>query len=163
MKILRKKRSYLKRPMVAVLFVFLPFIIFHFAWIAPVIQWYCLCPESSHQCCCNCRKCIKSRGGFKSFCYLRHHHRHHRPVQREKPITSALHKQKGSGQLETSHVSVETLRCSCNGHLKQISQHKEVLIEKAMGLGIPIPMAGLRFMDNMMPPEIVFPQPEVPG
>ena len=163
MKILRKKRLYLNRPTVVVSFVFLPFLIFHFAWITPVIQWSCLCPESSHQCCCNCSKCIKSRGGFKSFCYLRHNHSHDRPAQRKKSINSAFHKWKGSGQLETGQVSLETLHCDCNGHLKEVSHHKEVLIQKAKGLGLPIPIARLLFMDDLKPPEIVLHRPEVPG
>ena len=55
----------------AVLFV--PVVVLHLAWVTPVVEWSCLCPENqpNHRCCCNCPKCVKNRGGFKSFCHQR--------------------------------------------------------------------------------------------
>jgi len=43
--------------------VFLPFLIFHFLCLAPVVNFLCLCPENdpNRECTCNCSKCVKRR------------------------------------------------------------------------------------------------------
>lgn len=159
MKVLPKKRSHLSRFWMATLFFFLPFLLFHFSWITPVIHRSCLCPEGPHHCSCNCRKCVNSRGGFQMYCHTKAGHGPDGAHEGEKHIDW-----ENSQQSETGRVSLETLYCDCHNHFESITHYsKAFLINKSFGLGGPLHIVTLRLINDAHPPQVVHYQPEVPG
>ncbi len=147
--------------------MFLPFLILHCAWIVPVVEWSCLCPDDDPHwnCCCNCPKCVERRGGFQSYCHLR-------PSQsNESEIGQGVHlpspnteRCSDEGILKPVHVSLETIGCECNSHIKKITLDVQAFIPQATALlTLVLPVASIISRDDRRPPEAIPCQPDVPG
>jgi hypothetical protein len=146
--------------------LFVPVVLLHLAWITPMVEWSCFCPddEPNHQCCCNCPKCIKNRGGFKSFCHLR-------PERVEETNTA-----RGSANIdlfsspgnalapESCHGPHELSICQCDSHITKISLDiKPFLPQALISSARPCPVIRIIPTDDWMPPGAIPCQPHPPG
>ena len=104
--------------------VFLPFLIFHFLCIAPVVNFLCLCPQNdpNWECTCNCSKCTKRRQSTSlSF---------HLSATKDTLKTSILSCKGNSCKLKNRAASkgilpampVESGSCNCRHQSKEVSK-----------------------------------------
>jgi hypothetical protein len=152
------------RRLFAVLFV--PLVIFHLGWITPVVEWSCLCPEDqpNHRCCCNCPKCVKNRGGFKSFCHLRPERVEETEIAKGSSIVDLFSSQGNALLSDNSYGLRELSVCQCDSHIKKISLDIKPFIPQAPTNGVcPFPVVGIILTDDWGPPEAIPCQPDPPG
>jgi len=146
--------------------LFLPFLIFHFAWVTPVIEWSCLCPDEhpGYNCCCNCPKCVKSRGGFESYCRVRPDRSSEVELNEGTDIASLPYNSVTGRALKTPRRCLETLRCECDIHVKKVSLDSKPFLPGTTVLErFPVPVAGITSSDDRRPPEAIPCQPDKPG
>lgn len=146
--------------------LFVPFLMFHFAYLVPVVEWSCICPEGDLHvsCCCNCPKCVKRRGGFESYCHLRHGEAREAVLQNGIQTEIRIDSKEHPDSLERYHVSLDTYGCDCNSHIKKISLDITPLLPPVkICCFIPKPAPATSTPDDRWPPEVVPCQPEVPG
>lgn len=157
----------LKLSRKAALAVFLPFLVLHCAWIVPVVEWSCLCPDDDPHwnCCCNCPKCVERRGGFKSYCHLRPSQSCETEIRQGVSLPSPTPDGHAhDGILKPVHVSLETIGCECSSHIKKISLDVHAFIPQATALlALVLPVASIIPRDDRRPPEAIPCQPDVPG
>ncbi|GEM_PF-1859789 len=197
MKIHGKRRTSLPTLYVVLSALFLPFVVFHFAWITPVVELSCLCPDgdSAYSCCCNCSKCVERRGGLESYCHVNPNRSAEVEIKEGTNISFLVHAQrersssalseakprtaKRSERLSCSvvpgipghvgshkgpRVSLETLGCDCNNHIKEISLDVKLILQRAPISGAcTLPVARLCLADDRRPPEAIPCHPEKPG
>lgn len=162
----RKRSADLSLPHRIVWGLFLPFLILHFACLIPVVERSCLCPEDDPHwnCCCNCPKCVKRRGGFESYCHLRPHQGSEAEMQTGILASALLEESANDSVFKVPYVSLETLSCDCNSHIKRFSlDFKPFLPTMKIPGVVPVPVAAIRSSDDRRPPEAIPCQPEVPG
>ncbi len=160
----RKTRNGLPNRVTAVLFI--PFLVFHCACIIPVMEWSCLCPDDDPhwRCCCNCPKCVKRRGGFKSYCHLRHHESSEAEARMEAGTADHAGKAAPVSELKVPEVSLETLCCNSNSHIKNISLNFKPFLPATKIVGpVPVAVAIIILNNDRRPPEAIPCHPEVPG
>ncbi|AFM23392.1 hypothetical protein [Desulfomonile tiedjei] len=152
------------RPLFAMLFV--PVVVLHLAWITPVVEWSCFCPndEPNHRCCCNCPRCVENRGGFKSFCHVRPEMVDETQIAKRGPIAGLLSSQDNALVSESSHHSRELSICQCDSHIKKISLDIKPFLPQALfNCARPFPVVRIIATDERRPPEAIPCQPNPPG
>ncbi|MFC1834853.1 hypothetical protein ACFL2Q_08980 [Thermodesulfobacteriota bacterium] len=158
------KRKYGRRPrgrqrLTAVLF--LPFLVMHFAWITPMVEWSCLCvdygPEFS--CCCNCPTCVEERGGFISYCQVSPRDGDGRAL-----APSAMNNYTDGAAGGKDRTTIDVLRCDCQSRVTGILLELQPLLPSATVVNIfSFLWTSLTLADAKRPPEAIPCQPEVPG
>jgi len=152
----------LNRARILFAIFFIPVVVLHFAWITPVVEWSCFCPEDepNHQCCCNCPKCVKNRGGFKSFCHLR-------PVEVEETGIDegacSISDQGNATQACSSHSRSEIMTCQCDSHIKKITLDIKPILPSFWTHIVPLPVVKIISTDDRRPPEAIPCPPHRPG
>lgn len=146
--------------------ILIPVVVLHLAWITPLIEWSCFCPdnEPSHRCCCNCPKCIKNRGGFKSFCHLRPDRIQEAQIAKGSSIVDLFSSQGSAVTSESSPEGRELSICQCDSHIKKISLDiKPFLPQEGTSGPLSFPVVRITLTDDWRPPEAVPCQPDTPG
>jgi len=144
----------------------LPLALFHLAWVTPVVQWSCLCPDNDqdHHCCCNCPKCVKNRGGLLSYCHLRAHGSEQALTDQShsaaySPVTLSY-----SGSVDHGRGDSELSICPCNSHIKEISLDIQPFLLQATSNSLrSSPIVGILLTRDCWPPEADPCQPDHPG
>jgi len=152
------------RCLFAVLFV--PVVVLHLAWITPRVEWSCFCPEDrpSYGCCCNCPKCIKNRGGFKSFCHLKPEGFEQTPFTKGTSIVDIFSCQVHEALSDNYPGRPELVTCQCDSHIKKISLDIQPFLPKALlNCACPFPVVRIILTDDRRPPEAIPCQPNPPG
>jgi len=146
--------------------LFIPIVVLHLAWITPLVEWSCFCPEEqpNYGCCCNCPKCIKNRGGFKSFCHLKPERVQETPFPDGTSIVDIFSCQVSS-VLSGNHQSLpEFVTCQCDSHIKKISLDIQPFVPQALlNCARPLPVVRIILTDDWGPPEAIPCQPNPPG
>lgn len=146
---------------------FIPVVVIHLVWVSPLVEWSCFCPEDepNHQCCCNCPKCVKNRGGFKSFCHLRPEKGFDTAISKGSSIVSPLSSEGQGWQDVESHGFREFFGCQCDSHIKKISLDIRPFLPQPQFCGIrPFPIVKIIIRnDDWQPPESIPCQPHPPG
>ncbi len=161
-----KRMTDLSLPERVFLVLFLPFLVVHLAVLIPVVEWSCFCPDDDPHwsCCCNCPKCVKRRRGFKSYCHLKFAHAGEAEPGQGSTIAGLGETAEKKGLFKNHYVSLETLRCDCNGHIKRISiDLKPFLPSIEIPEEVPLPVVARIRSDDHWPPEAIPCHPEVPG
>lgn len=147
---------------------FIPIIVVHLAWITPVVEWSCLCPEDeqNHQCCCNCPKCVKNRGGFKSFCHLRPDRIEEPEIAKGSSVADLLSKGTSPDILAADRFNEhgELSICQCNSHIIKISLDIKIFLPQVLTTWSHLfPFVGIITTDDWWPPEAIPCHPHPPG
>lgn len=143
-----------------------PFVVLHLAWVTPVVEWSCLCPENqpNHRCCCNCPKCVKNRGGFKSFCHQRWENAERGPLAQAVSIGGLISSTSNAIDADRPHTHSELSVCQCDSHIKKISLDFNPCIPQVKTCCLyPVPVARMILTDDWRPPEAIPCQPDSPG
>lgn len=146
--------------------LFIPVVVLHLAWITQLVEWSCLCldDEPNHQCCCNCPKCLKNRGGFKSFCHLRPERVAETQIAKGTSIADLFSSQGNALLSDNSHGPRELSICQCDSHIKKISLEIKPFLPEAPTRGdCPFPAVRIIPADDWRPPEAIPCQPDPPG
>lgn len=157
---------YLNRFQSLVAVLLLPLVLFHLAWLTPVVQWSCLCPDDdvSHRCCCNCPKCVKHRGGFLSYCHLGANGIEQGFTVQSPATGHSVSSWSSSDPSGHGQDGPALSFCPCNSHIKEISLdvHPFLLQETSNGLRSS-PIVGILLTHDCWPPEADPCQPDRPG
>ncbi len=146
--------------------LFIPVVVLHLAWITPVVEWSCFCPddEPNHRCCCNCPKCVKNRGGFQSYCHLKPQRGEETQIAKGSSVVDLLSGQDSTALSENSEGSPGLLTCQCDSHIKKISLDIQPFLPQAVThIGLPFPVVEGIATDDCRPSEPIPCQPAPPG
>ncbi|MDQ7783502.1 MAG: hypothetical protein RDU20_11525 [Desulfomonilaceae bacterium] len=146
--------------------LFIPVVVLHLAWITPLVEWSCFCPEDqpNYGCCCNCPKCVKNRGGFRSFCHLRPKHIEETENAEGASLIDLISGQGSAWLFNTSQSPAQISVCECDSHIKKISLDTKPFVPQAqMSCASPFPVVGIIPTDDWRSPEAIPCQPDPPG
>lgn len=144
----------------------IPVVLLHLAWITPRVEWSCLCPENhpNYGCCCNCPKCIKNRGGFKSFCHLKPERVKQTQCANEISIFDIFSCQASEASSDNYRGRRELVTCQCGSHIKKISLDIMPFIPQVLlNCACPFPVVRIILADDWRPPEPIPCHPNPPG
>jgi len=79
-------------------------------------------------------------------------------------ISSLVHRASSKDSYKGHRVSLETLSCDCNNHIKEISLDVKLILQRAPVSGVcTLPVARLLLADDRRPPEAIPCHPDWPG
>jgi hypothetical protein len=147
--------------------LFIPLVVFHLGWITPVVEWSCLCPDDqpNHRCCCNCPKCVKNRGGFKSFCHLRPETVENAEIARGSSVIDLFATQCNPSPADNPQHFRQISVCECDSHIKKITLDTQPFLPQALICNAcSFPLVGaVNLCDYWRPLEAIPCQPDPPG
>lgn len=144
----------------------IPVVVLHVVWITPLVEWSCFCPEDglNHQCCCNCPKCVKNRGGFKSFCHARPQVVDETKIAEGSSIAHVALNHGNALLANDSRCDREPSICRCDSHIKTISLDMKPFLPPASTAAVSsFPVVRVIATDDWRPPEAIPCHPDPPG